>query len=54
MTTKTKKVKKGFDAVKFMRDQRDKISTDIMNLSPEEIVNYFERKDKKPEINPSA
>lgn len=32
----------GFDAVKFMREQRDRISKDIMNLSPEEIVNYFE------------
>jgi hypothetical protein len=25
----------GFDGVKFMREQRDRISKDIMNLSPE-------------------
>lgn len=42
-----KEQKKTFDAVKFMREQRDRISKDIMHLSPEEIVIYFERKTKK-------
>ena len=47
-TKKTsKRSKKGFDAVKFMRDERDAISKEIMNLSPEEIVKYFEKKDEK-------
>ncbi|MDR9443004.1 MAG: hypothetical protein RI842_09815 [Schleiferiaceae bacterium] len=45
MKTKDETTKKSFDAVKFMREQRDCISKDIMNLSPEEIVKYFERKE---------
>jgi hypothetical protein len=44
MKTKEKDTNKTFDAVKFMREQRDRISKDIMNLSPEEIVEYFEKK----------
>lgn len=57
MKTKPKNEKKtparpkgGFDAVKFMREQRDTISKDIMNLSPEEIVEYFEKKDRDQNI----
>jgi len=46
MKTK-KKVEKTFDAVKFMREQRDKITQDIMNLSPQQIVEYFEQKAKQ-------
>ena len=46
MKTKEKNTKKTFDSVKFMREQRDRISKDIMNLSPEEIVKYFEKKAK--------
>jgi len=38
MKTKEKDTKKSFDAVKFMREQRDRISKEIMNLTPEEIV----------------
>ncbi len=30
-----------------MREQRDRISKEIMNLSPEEVIKYFERKDGK-------
>ncbi len=44
MKTKEKNAIKTFDAVKFMREQRDRISMEIMNLSPEEIVRYFEDK----------
>jgi hypothetical protein len=44
MKTKTKK--KSFDAVKYMREQRERISRDIMDLTPEEIVAYFEKKSK--------
>ena len=44
MKTKEKSTKKTFDAVKYMREQRDRISKEIMNLSPEEIVKYFEKK----------
>lgn len=46
MKTKKNIKKKTFDAVKFMREQRDRISKDIMHLSPEEIVAYFEKNNK--------
>ncbi len=52
MKTKGKNTKKTFDAVKFMREQRDRISKEIMNLSPEEIVKYFEQKDRKANLKP--
>lgn len=54
MKTKVKNTKKTFDAVKFMREQRDRISKEIMDLSPEEIVKYFERKSRKDRIRPNA
>ena len=44
MATKTTSVKKDFDAVAFMRKQRDKISKDIANMDFEEIKEYFSRK----------
>ena len=47
MKTKDTVKKKTFDAVEFMRQQRDRISKDIMDMSPEEIVAYFENRDKK-------
>jgi len=47
MKTKDETKKKTFDAVKFMREQRDRISKDIMDLSPEEIVAYFEKKSRR-------
>jgi len=43
MKTKGKDMEVSFNAVKYMRNQRDRISREIMNLSPEEIVKYFER-----------
>lgn len=44
MKTNEKNAKRTFDAVKFMREQRDKISKDIMDLNPQEIVEYFEKR----------
>jgi len=42
---KTKEiVKKEFDAVKFMRDTRDKISFEIQNMNFEELKKYFEQR----------
>lgn len=54
MKTKEINVKKTFDAVKFMREQRDRISKDIMNLSPVEIVKYFEQKNNKIRKKPNS
>lgn len=53
MATKTVKIEKGFDAVAFMRKQRDKISKDISNMDFEEIKEYFskKRKTKRPAAN---
>ena len=32
---------KSFDAVKMMRELRDKINKEIENLTPEQVVEYF-------------
>lgn len=47
MKTKEKITKKTFDAVQFMRDQRDRITKEIVNMSSEETIDYFERQSKK-------
>jgi hypothetical protein len=54
MKTKEKNIGKAFDAVKFMREQRNRISKDIMNLSPEEIVKYFEQNQNNKREKTSA
>ena len=42
---KTKeKIKKDFDAVKFMRETRDKISSEIQDMNFEELKKYFEQR----------
>lgn len=42
---KTKKIiKKDFDAVKFMRDTRDKISLEIQNMNFDELKKYYEQR----------
>lgn len=41
-----KNVIKGFKAVKFMREVRDKISNDIKDMTFEEIKKYFEERRK--------
>lgn len=55
MRAKTIKVEKNFDAVAFMRKQRDKISKDIANMDFEEIKEYFSKKraTKRPAANKS-
>jgi hypothetical protein len=42
---KTKEIiKKDFDAVKFMRDTRDKISLETQNMNFEQLKKYFEER----------
>jgi hypothetical protein len=48
------KIKKDFDAVKFMRQQRDKMSMKLSSMSKGEVVEYFKEKRKKSGIKPSA
>jgi hypothetical protein len=45
---------KSFDAVKFMREQRDKLSAMLSKMTKEEIVEYFKRKKMESSIKPSA
>jgi len=37
------KIDKKFDSVKMMRDIRDKVSSDINNMSPEQILEYIKK-----------
>ncbi|MFM7487126.1 MAG: hypothetical protein ACKOC0_10495 [Cytophagales bacterium] len=43
MKTETKTEKK-FDAVKFMRQQRERVSQMIKGMTPEEELAYFKKK----------
>jgi len=43
METKNKKSKKKFDAIKIMRDIRDKLSLEIMNMTYEEERAYLDK-----------
>jgi len=47
-------IKKTFDAVKFMRTQRDKLSNILSKMTKEEIIEYFKRKKLENSIKPSA
>lgn len=42
-----------FHAVKFMREIRDKISSDITDLTKEQIMEYFSKNKPKERILPS-
>lgn len=43
METKTKKKEKIFDAIKVMREIRDKISLEIMNMTYDEERAYLDK-----------
>jgi hypothetical protein len=43
MKTKNSKIVKGFDAIKSMREIRDKISLEIMNMSYEQERAYLNK-----------
>ena len=51
MKTKTKK---SFDSVKFMREQRDRISKKLSKMSKEEIVEYFMKRKLEDSTKPCA
>ena len=48
------KIKKKFDAVQFMRDQREKLSEKLSKMTKEEIVEYFRLRRLENKIKPSA
>lgn len=49
-----KTTKKTFDALKFMRQQRNKLSEKLSKMTKEEIIEYFKKPKTKTAIKPSA
>jgi hypothetical protein len=49
-----KTIEKQFDTVKFMREQRAKISEKLLKMTKEEITDYFNKLKKETSIKPSA
>lgn len=49
-----KRTEKTFDAVKFMRQQRDKLSEKLAKMTKEEILEYFTKRKNQIVIKPSA
>jgi S-adenosylmethionine:diacylglycerol 3-amino-3-carboxypropyl transferase len=45
---------KTFDAVKFMRQQRDKLNEKLSKMTKEKILEYFIKRKTKTEIKPRA
>lgn len=52
MKTKNKIIEKQFDAVQFMRQQRDKLSDELSKMSKYEIIEYFKRRKVDSTIKP--
>jgi hypothetical protein len=49
-----KTTEKTFDAVKFMRQQRDKLSEKLSKMTKEEILEYFKKRKTQMTIKPGA
>lgn len=49
-----KTIKKKFDAVEYMREQRDLLSEKMAKMTKEEILAYFKNKKTKATIKPCA
>ena len=49
-----KKTEKDFDAVNFMREQRNKLSEKLSKMTKKEIVDYFRKRKLEMNIKPSA
>jgi hypothetical protein len=47
-------IKKTFDAVKFMREQRQRLSEKLSKMTKEEIIEYFKKKNSENSVKPSA
>ncbi len=47
-----KTTEKTFDAVKFMRQQRDKLSEKLSKMTKEEILEYFKKSKTQTTIKP--
>ena len=49
-----KTTEKTFDAVKFMRQQRDKLSEKLSKMTKEEILEYFKKRKTQMTVKPCA
>ena len=49
-----KTTEKTFDAIKFMRQERDKLSEKLSKMTREEIIEYFNKRKSQTTIKPSA
>lgn len=49
-----KTTNKEFDAVTFMRQQREKLNEKLAKMTKEEIIAYFQQVKTKTTIKPSA
>ncbi len=49
-----KTTEKAFDAVEFMRQQRDKLSEKLSQMKKEEILEYFKKRKTQSTIKPCA
>ena len=47
-------IEKTFDAVKYMREQREKLSQKLLKMTKEEIIEYFKRTKTENPIKPCA
>jgi hypothetical protein len=47
-------IEKTFDTVKFMREQRNKLSEKLSQMTKKEVVEYFKMKKFESSIKPSA
>lgn len=49
-----KTIEKTFDAVKFMRQQRDRLSEKLAKMTKEEILEYFRKRKTQTTVKPCA
>jgi len=49
-----KTTEKQFDAVNFMRQQRDKLSEKLSKMTKAEILEYFKKRETETTIKPCA
>ena len=49
-----KTIEKQFDAVNYMRQQREKLSDKLSKMTKAEIVEYFKKKKSESQIKPCA
>jgi hypothetical protein len=49
-----KTIEKQFDAVQFMRQQRDKMSEKLSKMTKAEIIEYFRRRKGETTVKPSV